>query len=169
MDSVLLEDSKVSFSRIHETISHNTIAILNHHRLDMDTSYLFWVPPLIVAAATLYVFYRGQTLRITENRLSQFYSPLYLYVVRGLPEDGEFWKNMTGPEKEDLLRRIITGNHLASEVLLEIILGGAFSNSAEAFNEAETRKNFQDQVIRDYEKLREDYTNAKHWFFPRIV
>jgi hypothetical protein len=135
--------------------------------LDLDTSYLFWVPPLIVAAATLYVFYRAQVVRLTELQLSQFYGPLYLYVVRGMPVEGEFWRLLSPDEQKDFITIMRSGNHLGSDTLHEIILGGAFSSLTDVFAEQKDRIWFQEQFLRDYEKLREDYTNAKHWFLPK--
>ena len=137
--------------------------------LAIDTSYLFWVPPLMVAAATLYVFYRSQVVRLTERQLSQFYAPLYLYVVRGMPIEGEFWKLLSGEERNNLITTIRTKNHLASDALHEIILGGAYSGLPDIFIEQKDRIEFQQQFMEDYDKLRENYINAKHWFLPSQV
>lgn len=135
----------------------------------MDTSYLFWAPPVIVAVATLYVFYRSQVIRLTERQLSQFYAPLYLYVVRGLPIEGEFWRLLSGNEKNTLIETLRTRNHLASDALYEIILGGAFSGLTDIFAEQKDQIEFQRQFLEDYDILRDDYTNAKHWFLSKRV
>jgi hypothetical protein len=91
----------------------------------LDDLFTFWIPPLIAAGgalfATLYIFWRTQTLRTCERRLSSLYGPLYLFVRRGMPIEGEFWKLMLPYERLQLIETITERNYLASPELLDLI------------------------------------------------
>lgn len=134
----------------------------------MAVDYTFWIPPVIVALAALFVFWRTQILRTTERQLSDLYATLYLYVIRGLPIEGSFWNLMTDPERGSMMNVITTRNYLASQHLLSLIESEIVPQIAHPFNRQEVCIDFQRRVIEDYKSLRQLYLNSKRWFLPRI-
>lgn len=129
----------------------------------------FWVPPLIVAGAALFVFVRSQVMRTTERQLSDLYAPLYLYVRRGLPTEGEFWKQLSAPEAQNLIDKLHTENYLATTQLLQLIESEIVPIMPTPFtNNQKLCILFQRQVVKDYKDLRERYLNWKRWLFPKL-
>jgi hypothetical protein len=135
----------------------------------LAVDYTFWIPPVIVALAALFIFWRTQVLRTTEKQLSDLYAPLYLYVIRGLPIEGDFWKQMSDPERGQLKNAITTRNYLASPHLLSLIESEIAQVQVEqAFKQQNVCIDFQRRIIEDYKSLRQLYLNSKRWFLPRI-
>jgi len=105
------------------------------------------------------------------------YGPLYLFVRRGMPIKGEFWKLMDSVEHHQLIDIITKKNYLASPELLKLIesdivpvpLADDWKTSiSDPFSEQHVRMKFQQLVIEDYRKLRDLYISARRWFLPKI-
>jgi len=97
------------------------------------------------------------------------YGPLYLFVRRGMPIEGEFWKLMLPYERLQLIETITERNYLASPELLDLIESDIVPVISDPFTQyGNVAMTFQRLVIKDYRKLRDSYINARRWFLPKI-